>query len=163
MGVKVADGQALHVGEKLGADVAHGALGHVDHDAGVGPGGQDAHQVDAGDAAQRAQQGPEVGVLLLEHGGDVIVDQGLQEKAGLYVGKGAEEDADQHHHAVGSVVLEHLAQDALDEFAGVGHLGAGASDIAVPAGAADCAHILFSHYASPPCLSKSPPPWVWLV
>ena len=151
------------MGEKLGADVAHGALGHVDHDAGVGPGGQDAHQVDAGDAAQRAQQGPKVGVLLLEHGGDVIVDQGLEEKAGLDVGKSAEEDADQHHQAVGGVVLEHFAQDALDEFAGVGHFGPGAPHGTPAAGAADGAHVLFSHQDSPPCLSKSPPPWVWLL
>ena len=162
VGVKVADGQALHVGEQLDADVPHGALGHIDHDAGVAPGGQDAHQIDAADPCQGADQGTEVGVLLLEHGGDVVVDEGLQKQAGLHIGKGAEENADQHHDAVRGVVPQHLTQDPLEQLAGVGHFGPGAHTAAA-AGAMDGSHVLFSHQSSPPCLSKSPPPWVWLL
>jgi hypothetical protein len=44
--VKILDGQALHVGEQLGAQVAQGALRHVDHDAGVAPRCQNANDVD---------------------------------------------------------------------------------------------------------------------
>ena len=35
-----------------GAQVAQGTLGDVDHDAGVEPGGEDAHHIDAADAHQ---------------------------------------------------------------------------------------------------------------
>ena len=79
MGVKVADGQALHVGEELGAQVAQGTLGDVDHDAGVEPGGEDAHHIDAADAHQRPGQRCKAGVLLLGHGDDIVVDEGLEE------------------------------------------------------------------------------------
>ena len=45
VGVKIPDGQAFHVGEKLDAQVAQGTLGHVDHDTGVEPCGQHADSV----------------------------------------------------------------------------------------------------------------------
>ena len=75
--VKILDGQALHVGEQLGAQVAQGALRHVDHDAGVEPCGQNANDVDDAYPQQSCCQRGKIGVLLLGHGYDVIVHQGL--------------------------------------------------------------------------------------
>ena len=157
MGVKVADGQALHVGEELDAQVAQGTLGDVDHDAGVEPGGEDAHHIDAADAHQRTGQRCKAGVLLLGHGDDIVVDKGLQEQACLHIGQRADHDADEHEDAVRQIVLEHLCHDALEQLARVLDLRTGASH-AAGAGAMDDFCFLFCHYCSPPCLSKSPPP-----
>ena len=157
MGVKVADGQALHVGKELGAQVAQGTLGDVDHDAGVEPGGEDAHHVDAADAHQRTGQRCKAGVLLLGHGDDIVVDKGLQEQACLHIGQRTDHDADEHEDAVRQIVLEHLCHDALEQLARVLDLRTRASH-AAGAGAMDDFCFLFCHYCSPPCLSKSPPP-----
>ena len=136
MGVKVADGQALHVGKELGAQVAQGTLGDVDHDAGVEPGGEDAHHIDAADAHQRTGQRCKAGVLLLGHGDDIVVDKGLQEQACLHIGQRADHDADEHEDAVRQIVLEHLCHDALEQLARVLDLRTRASH-AAGAGAMD--------------------------
>ena len=75
--VKILDGQALHVSEQLGAQVAQGALRHVDHNAGVEPCGQNADDVDDAYPQQSRSQRGKIRVLLLGHGYDVIVHQGL--------------------------------------------------------------------------------------
>ena len=158
--VKVLDGEAFHVGEKLGAQVAQGALRDVDHDAGIEPSGQHAHRVDAAHPDQSRRQGAEVGGGLLGHGDDVVVDEALEEEAGLNIGQCADHDADQHDDAVGQIVLEHFAHDPLEQKAGVFHLRAG---LPCAAGAGAPYFFCLCHYCSPPCLSKSPLPWVWLL
>ena len=160
VGVKIPDGQAFHVGEKLDTQVAQGALGHVDHDTGVEPCGQHADGVDAANAHQCACQRAEVRRGLLGHGDDVIIDQGLEEEACLHVCQRADDDADQHKDAVGQIVLEHLIHDPLEQLARVLDLRLGAAH---PTGAGALYFFHLCHYCSPPCLSKSPPPWVWLL
>ena len=162
VGVKVGDGQALHVGEELDAQVAQGALGDIDHDAGVAPRGQDADEVDAAHMEQGPGQRGKIRVGLLSHGDDVIVHQRLQKQAGLHIGKGAGKDAAEHEDAVGQVMPEHFCHDPPEQLAGIFHLGARAAHAA---GAGAVHHFCFGlcHYCSPPCLSKSPPPWVWLL
>ena len=160
--VKILDGQALHVGEELDAQVAQGALGHVDHDAGITPGGDDAHQIDAAHLEQSAQQGSKIRVGLLGHGDDVIVHQRLQKQAGLHICHGTCHDAEQHDDAVGQVVPEYLTHDPLEQLARVLYFGARATD-AAGAGAVNHFCFFLCHYCSPPCLSKSPLPWVWLL
>ena len=157
MGVKIPDGQAFHVGEQLGAQIAQRALRYVDHDAGVGPCGQNTHKVDAAHPHQCTGQRCKAGVLLAGHGHDVIVHQSLQEQAGLHIGQRADHDADEHEDAVRQIVLEHLCHDALEQLARVLDLRTRASH-AAGAGAMDDFCFLFCHYCSPPCLSKSPPP-----
>ena len=157
--VKILDGQALHMGEQLHTQVAQGALGHVDHDAGVEPCGQNAHHIDAAHPEQGTGQRGKVGVLLPGHGHDVIVHQGLQKQAGLHVGQRADHDAHQNKDAVGQVVLEHFAHDAPQQLARIFYLGFRTH----AAGAGAAYFFCLSHYCSPPCLSKSPPPCVWLL
>ena len=150
------------MGEELNAQVAQGALGHVDHDAGIAPGGYDAHQIDAAYLEQSAQQGSKIRVGLLGHGDDVIVHQRLQKQAGLHICHGTCHDAEQHDDAVGQVVLEYLTHDPLEQLARVLYFGARAAD-AAGAGAVNHFCFFLCHYCSPPCLSKSPLPWVWLL
>ena len=159
MSVKIPDGQAFHVGEQLGAQIAQRALRYVDHDAGVGPCGQNAHKVDAAHPHQCTGQWCKAGVLLAGHGYDVIVHQSLQEQAGLHIGQRADHDADKHKDAVGQIVAEHFIHDALQQLARVFHLGA-RPPCAPRAGAM---YFFYCHYCAPPCLSKSPPPCVWLL
>ena len=159
MGVKIPDGQAFHVGEQLGAQIAQRALRYVDHDAGVGPCGQNAYKVDAAHPHQCTGQRCKAGVLLPGHGHDIIVHQGLQKQAGLHIGQCTDHDAHKHKDAVGQIVAEHLIHDALQQLARVFHLGA-RTPCAPRAGAM---YFFYCHYCAPPCLSKSPPPWVWLL
>ena len=60
---------------------------------------------------------------------------------------------------MGQIVPEYLIHDALQQLARVFHLGARAAH----AGAGAANFFCLSHYCSPPCLSKSPLPWVWLL
>ena len=60
---------------------------------------------------------------------------------------------------MGQIVPEYLIHDALQQLARVFHFGPGAAHTG--AGAAN--FFCLSHYCSPPCLSKSPLPWVWLL
>ena len=155
MGIKIPDGQAFHVGEQLGAQIAQ----HIDHDAGVEPCGQNADNVDDAYPQQSCCQRGKIGVLLLGHGHDVIVHQSLQKQACLNVCQRADHDADKYKDAVGQIVLEHFAHDAPQQLARIFHFGPGAAH----AGAGAANFFCLSHYCSPPCLSKSPPPWVWLL
>ena len=158
--VKIPDGQALHVGEELGAQVAQGALGHVDHDAGIEPRSQNADGVNAADAAQCCGQRAEIGGGLLGHGHDVIINEGLEEEAGLHIGQRADHDAHQNEDAMEQIVLEHFVHDPLEQQTRIFDLGPGLA-CAARAGAANFFHLC--HYCSPPCLSKSPLLWVWLL
>ena len=160
MGVKIGDGQAFHVGEQLGAQVAQRALRYVDHNAGIDPCCQNTHKVDAAHPQQCPGQRCKAGVLLVGHGHDIIVHQSLQKQAGLHISQRTDHDADKHKDAVGQVVAEHFIHDAPEQLARVFHLGFRAH----AAGTAGAFYLFYlCHYCSPPCLSKSPPPWVWLL
>ena len=161
MGVKITDRQALHVGEQLHPQVAQGALRYIDHDAGIEPSGQHAHSIDAAHPQQCPCQRPEIRVLLLGHGQDIIIHQGLQEQTGLHIGQRTDHDAHQHQDAVGQIMAEHLRHDPLQQLARIFYLGTGTACRTMCAGAVHDSCLC--HYASPPCLSKSPPPWVWLL
>ena len=160
MGVKIADGQTFHVGEKLDAQIAQRALRDVDHDAGIQPCGQNTDGIDAADPEQSRGQGAEIRGGLLDHGDDVIIDQRFQEEAGLNIGQCADDDADENDDAVGQIVLEHFAHDPLEQQTGIFHFGSG---LTCTAGAGTTNFFCLCHYCSPPCLSKSPPPCVWLL
>ena len=64
-----------------------GALRDIDHDAGIEPCGEDAHHIDAAHPHQCTGQRRKAGILLLGHGDDIVVDEGLEEQAGLHVGQ----------------------------------------------------------------------------
>ncbi len=124
--VKVADGQALHALEGLGAEPAHGALAHGDHDALVGVGGDDAHHQDHHQPADGRGKPGEVRGPRGQHGLDVVVDEALREERRVRRHERRHEDADHHHGERGLVVLEHVAHGARERLEREGRaLGAG--------------------------------------
>ena len=159
MGVKVADGQLFHVGEQILPQVPQGALGDVDHHAGLDEAGDHAAGVEQGHAGDGVHEAGEIrrlpGLDLLDQGEDIAVDEGLCKERTLHHGKDADEDGDDHENEVQPVFPAHVFQDTAQRLAGVVQLGPGAA--AAGAGHGSC---LFCHYASPPS-SKSPPPLVW--
>ena len=162
VGVKVLHGQLLHVLEHLIPEVPQGALGDVDHEAGLDEGGQNAHAVVDGHPGDGPHQGGKVGGTAsldsLDHGQDIVVNEGLGKEGALDGGEDRNKDADYHQDQVEPVVLAHKLQDPGQGGLGVLQLGAGTA----PAAAGTLGNIIFlrCHYSSPPS-SKSPLPLVW--
>lgn len=71
VGVKVPQGEGLHVLEELLPEAAHGPLADVDHDAVVSIGAQDAQDIHRRQPAQGGGQGAKVGWAGLGQGEDV--------------------------------------------------------------------------------------------
>ena len=76
MGVKVLDGQRLHVLEHALAQFQHGALSDVDHQAAVKIGTQGAKCKHNAQFEQCLGQRTIVGMRLTNHRRDIVVDEG---------------------------------------------------------------------------------------
>ena len=161
VGVKVFDGQRLHVGEHLVTQVLQRALGDPCHQAVLHKDSSDADAVDDCHAQDSRGQAAEVRAARLEQRQNVAVDQRLGEHDALQLGKHSQQNAAEHHNDLCLIAAHDIGEDALEHLAGVFDLGAGA--IAAPAGADLYDFRLLCHYASPPFSSKSPEPLVWLL
>ena len=156
MGVKIADGQALHMAEQPDAQVAHRSLRNVDHQPVVRPRGKDADGVDRADLHKLQQQRPEIRVAAFEHRQDIAVIELLQKERAVELRRNGGDHADDHAEAVPLVVLPDLAERASEDLAHFrGTLCGDGLRAARAAGSSFC------HYASPAFSSKSPPPCVW--
>ena len=161
VGVKVFDGQRLHVGEHLVTQVLQRALGDPCHQAVLHKDSSDAGAVDDCHAQDSRGQAAEVRAARLEQRQNVAVDQRLGEHDALQLGEHGQQNAAEHHNDLCFIAAHNIGEDALEHLAGVFDLGAGA--IAAPAGADLYDFRLLCHYASPPFSSKSPEPLVWLL
>ena len=112
MGVKVADGQLFHVGEQILPQVPQGALGDVDHHAGLDEAGDHAAGVEQGHAGDGVHEAGEIrrlpGLDLLDQGEDIAVDEGLCKQGALHHGEDADEDGDDHENEVQPVFPSHV-------------------------------------------------------
>ncbi len=112
MGVEIADGQGLLVGEHLVADGLEGALLDGDDEPVPQPGAQRADQVQATHEHEGAHERPPVRAGLADQRQDVGVDERLQEQGGARLGRGADQDA-QHDDADPPPVAHDVSEDAL--------------------------------------------------
>ena len=96
MGVKVANGKGLHVGEHLVPDVLLGSLAHPDHQEVIQERRNNTHQVDSGQHEQKAHQRAKVRIRLPQHGQDVIVHQQAQRGGTGCLSDGVEHNANYH-------------------------------------------------------------------
>ena len=113
MRVKVADGQALHLGKHLVTDALERALRDRDHAAVIQPCGQRADKIYAADGDQRADQAGIVRRRCAEHGHDIAVDQLLQKHGRGRACDRAQQDADRHEHER-ALIGAHIRQQALE-------------------------------------------------
>ena len=113
MGVKVPDGQRLHVGEHLVADALLGALGDAGCEQALNEHGHDTGGKGGGHLENDGKKTGKVGVLDQKQGLDVVVDDGFQERHAHHTGNGGNDDADQDHDQLPAVGLE-ILQQALD-------------------------------------------------
>ena len=129
VGVKILDGQALHVLEHLVPQVPEGALGDIDHDAVPEETGQDAAGVKQGHPGDGLGQAGEVcrpaGLDRLDHGQDVFINEGLGKEGPLDHSQDTDHNAYHHKDQVGPVSPAHIAQHLPEGFHGVFQLGAG--------------------------------------
>ena len=93
--------------------VAQGALAHVDHDPVIGEGGNDAHPHDTGQVLDVLGQTAEVLGAALQHGDDIVVHQRLGEGGPHHGAHGGHQDAPDDQDEQVFVVVEHIAQDPL--------------------------------------------------
>ena len=161
VGVKVFDGQRLHVGEHLVTQVLQRALGDPCHQAVLHKDSGDADAVDDCHAQDSRGQAAEVRAARLEQRQNIAVDQRLGEHDALQLGEHGQQNAAEHHNDLCLIAAHDIGEDALEHLAGVFDLWSGA--IAAPAGADLYDFRLLCHYASPPFSSKSPEPLVWLL
>ena len=113
MRVKVADGQALHLGKHLVTDALERALRDRDHAAVIQPCGQRTDKIYAADGDQRADQAGIVRRRCAEHGHDIAVDQLLQEHGRGRACDRAQQDADRHEYER-ALVGAHIRQQAFE-------------------------------------------------
>ena len=118
VGVKVADGQGLHMGKQRVPDGLLRTLPYPDHKQAVQEVGDQACQEDAAQPDHIVNQGSKIGILLGQHGGDVVIHQILQGLIAHHTGHGGDEDAHHHQHKTNTVLL-HIAQQPQHGFSGI--------------------------------------------
>ena len=152
--VKVAQGQAFHVGEQVVTDALQGALAHRDHHHLVGAGAHNAQGVPAHHLHHGVAQRGKVRVGLADHWQNVAVDQGLGEHGALHHGQAGAQDTNHDQQALGAVVVQHNVQQARHHLAGVLHFGAALAHHSAPAAGAAHGSCIGCHQASPPSWSS---------
>ena len=144
MGVKIPDGEGLHVLEHLIAQVPQGPLGDIDHHPGLEQAGQHAAGVEEGHPGDGVDQAGEVGGAAgldgFHQGQDIAVDEGLGEQGALDHGQDTDHNGNDHHDQVEPILFPHKPQHPPQGLHGVLQLGFGA-----PASGARYGSCLFCH------------------
>ena len=110
VGIKVAEGQVLHLGEQVPPNGLRGRLGDTDHDPGVDIAAQRSRDVDRGQEAQHFPEARDVA------GENIIVGQGLEHE-GAGHGAGAAEKQAQRHDDQQELGAAQIAQKPPDGLA----------------------------------------------
>ena len=118
MGVKVANGQGLHVGEQLIPDGTLGALADLGHQVVAEEGGHKTNEIHTGHHAQKAQQWGKIRNGLGQHRGDIVIHQGSQRGRAGRLSHRAEHNA-HAHHCQGTLVLSHIGKKPRNGLLGV--------------------------------------------
>ena len=82
MGVEIANRQLLHVLEEVGAKTQQGTLPHIDHQAVVDIGADDADNEDGSQGEECAGKRCEIGILALGEWDYIVIDEGAREERG---------------------------------------------------------------------------------
>ena len=108
VGIKILHRQGLHMGKHIVPDGHKHPLGYLNHEPIIGKASDDACKIDAGHLQQRSCKRPVIRHGLLQHGGDIIVNQPLKEQGTSHAGYGADEDAYHHQNATDLIGLKHI-------------------------------------------------------
>ena len=112
MGVEIANRQLLHVLEEVGAKTQQGALPHIDHQAVVDIGADDADDEDSSKGEECAGKRCEIGILALGEWDDIVVDEGAREERGNKGRDGVDDDTQHHDSQRKLVVASDITEDA---------------------------------------------------
>ena len=151
VGIKILDGQAFHMVEKLGPQAPQGSLADLDHDPGLGERGQYADQIKTGDPEDGARQGTVIGIGLSDHRGNVGVDQGPGEHGASDIGQHRDHDAGKDSGHMKFIIFQNIAERPLHEQARVLDFGPGTASAAA-AGAFIFLSFFFLCHGPPPFL-----------
>ena len=113
VGVKIADGEALHMGEKLCAQVAQRPLRHIDHHTVEGKGTYHPDEVHAGNLHQGCAERGKIRISGADQRRNIIVNQGLKEQGPAHLSKRRDNDAHHHDNTVRRIVFEDYSHQAL--------------------------------------------------
>ena len=114
VGIKIFDGQGFHFGKQLVAQAAHGPLADVHHDAVIGERRHHADPHDTGQADQIAGQTAEIPGTAFQHGGNIVIHQGLGKCGTGHRGDGCDDDAHDHQGKRDFIIMQHVAQDPVE-------------------------------------------------
>ena len=144
MGIKVFQGQALHLFKEVLPDLRHRVLGHMDHDAGIAIRAHRAGNVHRRHDAQHPGKAGKV------PGEDIVVDQGLDEEAAAHGAGGADHQQHRHNAKVQpiSAQIPHELADGLFEVLGLLEAASGSSAAGSSAGRRAHGSFILSHRCS---------------
>ena len=161
VGIKIFDGQRLHVGEHLVTQILQRALCDAGHQTVLHKDSSNTDTVERSHTQDGGGQTTEIRAARTQQRQNVTVNQRLGKHNALQLGKHCQQNAAEHDDDLRLVLIHDIPEDTLEHLAGVFDLGAGA--VIAPAGADLDNFCLLCHYASPPFSSKSPEPLVWLL
>ena len=121
MGIKIFNGQCLHAVEQVITQVPHGALADGDHDAVIAVGCYHTQRQQASQPDNCLPQSAEVGRTAVEHGNDIVINQGLRKASAAYIGGGRDQDTQDHQQKLEFIIAKHIPQHPVE------HLGRVAS------------------------------------
>ena len=112
VGIEIADGQRLHMGEEVFPQVAQNALGDHDHDAGIEEGRGHPGEIECTDDAKSLDELGKDRCIHGEERRDVIVDEDLDKHGRTDPGGNGDDHGNDDHDKVGCVAaLENIAQE----------------------------------------------------
>ena len=165
VGIKIPDGQTLHMGKDICPQPLHGSLAYIDHQPGVGIGSRHADPVKSRHPQDGVGQTGKIRIRRCQQGHNVRIDQGFGKHGALHVGQHADHNADQHHDAVNQIMFGHILHKSPQKLHGVfdfrGRPSVTASRTSHGLSARLSLFFCLCHYASPPFSSKSPEPPIW--
>lgn len=110
VGIEIPDGQPLHFGKHLITDLFQNALGNGDCHTVINQGGYGTRQINTGNGDQGVDQAGKYRRIHGQQGGDIIINQCLQEHGGCGACDGTEQNADDNDHQA-SFICTHIAHD----------------------------------------------------
>ena len=119
VGIKIFNGERLHMSKHIVPDGFKSTLRHGDHQAGLQVGGQHAGQIDAGHDGKRTEQRGEIGGGLPDERSDVVIDQRFKEQGGCHAGNGADKQQDEYDRQPQLVAAGDIAEESLHGSFGV--------------------------------------------
>ena len=116
MGIKIFDGQRLHVRKQIVPQIPQNSLRHIDHNAVVDISRRHTDQIESGHPHDGSGKRSEIRLLCRQHRLNIIVDQTLNKHRSLYICQHTDKDQHCNDDQVRSIAFRHIFHQPLKDF-----------------------------------------------